>query len=75
LNLEWCTSLENHLHARELKLYNDKGANNVNAKLKNIDIPLIKKLVGEGESYRKIGDMFGVSKTTIHRIIKGTRYV
>lgn len=73
-NLEWCTSLENHLHSRKLKLHDDKGDKSVNAKVKTLDIPYIKELSENGVSYRVLGSMFGVSSTTIHRIIKGKRY-
>lgn len=49
-----------------------KGENNGNSKLKNSDIDTIRSIYKERDiSQSDIGDMFGVSQTTISRVLLG----
>lgn len=73
-NLELCTQSENTLHAfRVLGVAPNRnpnpGSKNGRAKLKDADIPEIKKLYSSGLPQKKIADLFGVHQTTISRIV------
>lgn len=67
-NLEWLTHKENSLHAYRV-LGKGRGEIHCNAKLKNKDIPFIRRLLAEGKLLqREIATMFGVDRTTIGHI-------
>lgn len=72
-NLEWCTQKFNAEHAMVNNLY-ECGSNRYNAKLKEKDIPVIKKLSSEGFSNSEIARRFDVDSSTIRHIIIGTRW-
>lgn len=48
-----------------------KGSQHGEAKLSETAIPVIKRLVKAGKSYRAIGEIFGVQKAAIYKVIKG----
>lgn len=62
LNLEWCTSLENTIHAEKNNLR--KILN-----LKRSDVSNIKSKHNRGISAHKLSDQFGVSTSTIYNIL------
>tara|TARA_R110000868_G_scaffold41066_1_gene140753 strand:+ start:331 stop:837 length:507 start_codon:yes stop_codon:yes gene_type:complete len=63
-NLEWCTSAHNNLHARKTNLNP--------CKLSSSDVDRIKELlVSTQQTLVEIGQIFGVSKTTILNVKKG----
>lgn len=67
-NLEWVTHSENHLHRSRI-LGVGIGEKHGRAKLKNKDIPIIRRLLREGHLFqREIGEMFGVGRTTVSAI-------
>jgi hypothetical protein len=84
-NLEYVTPKENQRHASRLGLLAvgdrnwpgqhpellARGDNHPLAKLKNTDIPQIRKLGKEGASASDIACIFGVSSTAIRHIIQG----
>lgn len=66
-NFEWVTQLENNIHAYENGL-KTRGQDFVNSKLDNEKVMFIIK---SDLSYTKLGDMFGVSFTTISGVRNG----
>lgn len=66
-NLEWVTRSENAQHKCKI-LGKGVGEKNYHAKLKNIDIPIIRKMLKKGISQRKIANLFGVSQRAINFI-------
>jgi hypothetical protein len=48
-----------------------KGEGNYNSKLKEADIPEIRRLSTSGMSRQEIGDVFSVSRAAIWKILKG----
>jgi hypothetical protein len=73
-NLEWVTYSENSLHANLNKLrVNAKGANSKKAALNEKQVEEIRSVGGQ-LSYKKIGDIYNVSATTIWKVIKKLRY-
>jgi len=79
-NLEWVSRSENMLHASK----NGRivsvppvryGTENNRAKLTESIVRQVRKLYATGEySQREIGDMFGVTKTTINNVIVGSTW-
>lgn len=71
--LGWVTRSENQLHKyRVLGALTLKGEQNGLAKLKDKNIPLIRRLLARGNlPQRAIGGMFGVSRGTIQKIKYG----
>lgn len=67
LNLEWTTAKENDEHASKNGL-KSKGENRPAHKLKDSDIPQIRKMILEKTSYRVIAEIYGVTKHTIYAI-------
>lgn len=63
-NLEWGTQSKNIQDAAN-RGRGFRGSKNGMAKLKDEDIPHIRKLISEGVPSRKIAKMFGVTKTPI----------
>lgn len=63
-NLEWGTQSKNIQDAVN-RGRGFRGAMNGNSKLKEVDIPEIRKLISEGVPSRKIAKMYGVTKTPI----------
>lgn len=45
-----------------------------NSKLRSVDIPVIRLLRYVGAGYAQIGEVFGVTRATIHRVIDGTTW-
>ncbi len=50
------------------------GQDHHSAKLKNVDIPLIRELYESGITQTTIGFIYGVKKDTIHKIIAGKKW-
>lgn len=71
-NLEWVSYSYNVKHALENKLSMERGETHVCAKLKDSDIPLIRKLRTEyGLKLKTIALIFGVHRVTINDIFTG----
>lgn len=71
-NLEWVTNQENRDHAKQFHRNTLKGSMVRTAKLTESDVIEIRKLIAEGEIYKKdIAKMFGVGPSTISWISKG----
>lgn len=62
-NLEWCTYSENSTHAHKTGL-------NKRAKLSKKDVEGI-KMLSYSNSQKKVGEMYGVSATTVWRVLQG----
>jgi hypothetical protein len=73
-NLEWCTNIENQKHAFENGLLDSKmGVKNFWAKLTNEQVLDIKRK-GKYSTWKKIGQDYAVSDTTIRRIINNKKW-
>jgi hypothetical protein len=70
-NLEWCTILENNLHARKTGLVNDSGCNHVSSKLTEEQVVFIIK---SSLKLKDLGNMFNVDFTTIYKVKKRITY-
>jgi hypothetical protein len=69
-HLEWGTPTDNQDDQRRLGL-RAYGSDTTNAVLEEDDIPKIRGMKRTGLSYQKIGDAFGVQRSTIQAIIEG----
>lgn len=65
-NLEWCTPIENNIHAVNTGLIDQKGQRNTQSKLNSIQVRIIRRLrqFGYGTD-REIGKLFGVTKSNV----------
>ena len=67
-NLEWVTQSENEIHRFHV-LGVGLGEKNHNAKLRTINIPVIRKLLAQKKlTHGEIGKIFGVNHQTISKI-------
>ena len=74
-NLEWCTVRYNVKHAIDNGIsYAQKGENNVTAKLKDSDIPMIMELRASGMMVKDIAKRFNVARPTIQNVISGYQW-
>ena len=74
-NLEWCTHIENSVHAFKTGLMDDRvGENNVASKLKEADVVEIKKLIKAGCTQKSIAGKYNVTSSTIGMISNGTNW-
>ena len=73
-NLEYCTVTQNNRHARATGLNNAFGQNHKRSKLKNTDIPLIRRRLSSGEMQTSIARDYGVNKQIISRISRGLNW-
>lgn len=76
-NLRWDTRSSNTLDSIAHGTYigSSCGSNNKNAKFNEDDVVVIKRLLSEGHlTQSEIGDLFGVSSTTINYIHKRKRW-
>jgi len=74
-NLEYVTPSENCKHAYRIGLADERGERNPNHKLKEKDIPQIRKLLDEGVlSQREIGRRYGVTRGAIKCIKIGRNW-
>lgn len=67
-NLEWCTCLQNIRHGWDTGLTNNKGENHGRAKLKETDIPQIRKMIKNGNTLEEIAKVYNIHKSTIFKI-------
>lgn len=71
-NLEWCTNFYNQQHAIENGLVNYvKGEKHGGAKLKEIDIPVIRRLFSEGLNKHQIAEIYGIHPKHAYSINMG----
>lgn len=78
-NLEWATYAENHRHAVEMGLSKPAppltcGSKCYKAKLKEADIPVIRKMLADGMKSREIGKIYSVNERTIRSIRDGVNW-
>lgn len=73
-NLEWSTGKENSDHAYENGLANNRGSNNVMARLTESDVVEIKKLLVQNVLHEDIAERFSIAKTAIAKIQRGERW-
>lgn len=76
-NLEWCTHSMNMKHAYNLGLMNlndRKGSKNNKAKLRDEDIPVIRKRLANGEHIKDIAEDYSVSTSTINKIKRNVHW-
>lgn len=74
-NLEWCTQKENVRHAMNAGLRDRRGIKHPLAKLTNEEVIYIRWIYKIGKiSMEKLGELFGVSDTTICFIINGSAW-
>lgn len=77
-NLEWSTHSEQMIHAIETGLYvqpdiskyTTRGSANPISKIKEEDIPEIKRMRESGATYKSIGEHFGLGISQVFRICK-----
>jgi NUMOD4 motif len=70
-NLEWCSCQHNISHAVSKGLWNAaKGANHGNSKLAEDQVIEIRCQLSRGVSCETLGQLFGVSPSTVHDIFK-----
>ena len=69
-NLEWCTPLENILHARRTGLRFDIGEDHPYAILTNKQVLSMRRMYKEGMTQTVLAEKFGTSLSTVHAIIK-----
>ena len=75
-NLEWCTNRENSEHAWKTGLCsnyicNKSGDEAHHKKLSSKKVKLIKQDLKDGVSYRKIGEKYDISSSTVCQIANG----
>lgn len=70
-NVSWKTSSENNKQDKERDKTAMLGENHFASKIKNSDIPVIRKLHNEGKSNKYIADIFNVTHSNISKIIRG----
>lgn len=68
-NLEWCTYQENMNHSDKNGRVH-RGDKNPHSVLKEAFIPNIRKLARNGESYPKIANLYGVTRSTIGCVVR-----
>lgn len=68
-NLRWATCKENHADKRKHGTHL-LGENVGTAKLKDVEIGMIRSLYASGEAQKEIGRLFGVRQQTISRIVR-----
>lgn len=73
-NLEWVTPGRNTEHAWETSLVDLRGEKHPSAKLRTADIARIAAMRAEKISVPQIAKIFGVSKSTIYKILSGERW-
>ena len=75
INLEYCTSSENRLHAYQIGTHVPKyGEKHAWAKLSENDVLEIKKKLGEGWTQKELSLLYQIGQTTISRIKHGKRW-
>jgi len=73
-NLEWMTCGENHAHAFKIGLRSNKGEHHSQARLKNGEVWLIKKLLWHKQLQKDVAKMFKVTVSMICLIGRGERW-
>ena len=67
-NLEWVTHSENMVHATNLGLAKNKGEQNPNAKIKDLQKEQILNLRKEGKKLKEIAKLYGLSFQHISKL-------
>lgn len=70
-NLEWVTHKENMAHAYLTGLNDHKGSKNSRSKLKEEDVPVIRRRISNGEMNKDIASDYGVDPSVISCIRHG----
>jgi hypothetical protein len=70
-NLEWNTNIENHQHAIDTGLKDQKGIKHHNCKLTEKQVLEIRE-IGFSQTRMSLSKRYGVARSSILRIIKGT---
>lgn len=74
-NLEWITHAENIKHGFKIGLYNNAGENNGRSVLTNEQAQHIRKIKEtDGTSIQSLANVFGVSQTTIWKLLNNLTY-
>jgi NUMOD4 motif/HNH endonuclease/Helix-turn-helix domain of resolvase len=74
VNLEWMTQRKNNLHARRVLMQNI-GRKHYGSKLKEEEIPVIRRLHRNGMGFPAIADIYGVARATINQVIRGKTWI
>jgi hypothetical protein len=69
-NLEWCTSSENLKHAFKLGLRDGKGENHSQAKLNEVKVRVIKRMIEGNVKQKDIAGFFNIHFGTVSAIKK-----
>jgi hypothetical protein len=72
--LEWCTELENTLHAHRTGLQDNKGEKHYNSKLNNLQVRAIKVWLSKGFSCTNIAEVFDITRRSISDIKHGNTW-
>jgi hypothetical protein len=73
-NLEWCSQKENVQHALHILGTFHRGERSGLAKLRDKDIPVIRKMLSQKIPQRNIAATFGVSQSAIAQLKSGTTW-
>ena len=74
LNLEWCTSRQNNIHAIEEGLWKGHGVTHYLSKFSKKDVEQIRNEKKKGRTNLEISKEYMVHETTIAKIIRGESY-
>lgn len=75
VNLEYCTSSENRLHAYRTGLQSfPNGEDHPNAKLSKADVEAIRGRLAAGETQTKIAQSFGISTSNVSLLATNKRW-
>lgn len=74
-NLEWTDNSGNAMHAVSTGLNPKRGQDNQNAKLRNSQIKVLKKLHKSGVKQQIIANKFNVTQSAVSRIVNNKTYI
>lgn len=74
-NIEWCTPMENSAHAKKQnRCWSPRGDNHARTRIKEKEIPVIRKMIQDGFKITEIAKLYKVSQPTISDIKSGKTY-
>lgn len=74
-NLEWCTPQENSNHAKKQgRIFSPKGDEHFKSKIKESEIPNIRKMINDGIKVTQIAKIYKVNQPIISNIKSGKTY-